>query len=151
MQRKLVFLHSFPQTLVLQMLRGSICFPVPKLHLIWMLRAFICQWHNALTEVELLLSITGMILQLWEKQNPLKRFIFARNCRIEPLLFTSEPKWVGGFGEPSQVPTLSLVQWDYLLAKLKSKQPFKRRALLAALIFISSFVMSFSQPLTGVA
>lgn len=97
-------------------------------------------------------AITGMILQLWEKQKLCKKVIFARNCRIEPLLLTSElPKWVRVSGQPSQVLTLTLVQWDYLLAKLKSKQPFKRRALLAALIFISSFVMSFSQPLTGTA
>lgn len=78
MQRKLFFLHSFPQTLVLQMLGGSICFPVPKLHLIWMLRAFICQWHNSLTEAELLLSVTGMILQLWKKQKTLLKCLFLQ-------------------------------------------------------------------------
>lgn len=42
---------------------------------------------------------------------------FASNCRIQPLMFTSELLKVGGGSrEASQVLTLTLVQWDYLLA-----------------------------------
>ena len=70
-----------------------------------------------LTEAKLLLSIRGLILQSWEKQKLSSKVSFARNCRTEPLLFTSELFKVGGGSrEASQVLTLTPVQWDYLLA-----------------------------------
>lgn len=71
-----------------------------------MLRAFICQWHNSLTEAELLLSYWHDPSVIGETKALLKELF----NRIEPLLFTPEPKWVGGSGQPSQVLTLTLVQ-----------------------------------------
>lgn len=76
-----------------------------------MLRAFFCQWHYSLTETKLLLSIGGLILQSWEKQELCSKVSLVRICSTEPLLFTSELVNVGGgTREASQVLTLTLVQ-----------------------------------------
>lgn len=147
------FLHSFPLTLVTTNARGEHLLASTKAAFnlnAQGLRSSVAQFINWSKTAAVYYRHDSSVMG--ETKTLFRRLIFAKNCRIEPLLFTSElPKWVGGSGQPSQLLTLTLVQWDYLLTKLKSKQPFKRRALLATLIFISSFVMSFSQPLTGTA